>query len=124
MATKTTETSAEPELAEAVAEATAEADGEAEGASTLIRKKDIYDHVTVATGLRKREVREAVDAMLAYMHSCLSEGKDMQVPPLGKLRVVTQGKGDRVKQMVKVNLQKPKAEKTDADDIAPEDAAD
>ncbi|GGA24063.1 HU family DNA-binding protein [Neptunicoccus cionae] len=92
-------------VVETVAEA-AEFDGK-------IRKKDIYDHVTVATGMRKREVREAVDATLAYFHKCLSEGHDLQIPPLGKIRSIERGEGENAKLIHKVMLQKPKSEKKD-----------
>lgn len=84
----------------------------------VIRKKDIYDHVTVATGLRKREVREAVDATLAYFHSTLSDGKSLQIPPLGKVRVIDKSKGEKENILYKVILQKPKV-----DDEAPAEAA-
>ncbi|WP_157888273.1 HU family DNA-binding protein [Neptunicoccus sediminis] len=92
-------------VVETVAEA-AEFDGK-------IRKKDIYNHVTVTTGLRKREVREAVDATLAYFHKCLSEGHDLQVPPLGKIRSIARGEGENAKLIHKVMLQNPKSDKKD-----------
>ena len=82
----------------------------------MVRKKDIYDHVTVATGLRKREVREAVDATLAYLHSCLSDGREIQMPPLGKMRVIDKSKGDKPNVQYKLNLQKSKSQDDDADD--------
>lgn len=75
-----------------------------------IRKKNIYDHVTVTTGLRKREVREAVDATLAYFHKCLSEGKDLHIPPLGKIRSIERGEGEKTKLIHKVVLQTPKSD--------------
>lgn len=75
-----------------------------------IRKKDIYDHVTVTTGLRKREVREAVDATLAYFHKCLTDGKDLHIPPLGKIRSIERGEGAKAKLIHKVVLQSPKSE--------------
>lgn len=78
-----------------------------------VRKKQIYDHVTVATGLRKREVRESVDATLAYFHQLLSEGHDLQIPPLGKVRVIERGEGENAKMIYKLQLQKPKDHKKD-----------
>jgi len=83
----------------------------------LIKKKDIYDHVTVATGLRKREVREAIDATFAYLFECLSDGKDVQCPPMGKIRAINKGDEDDVKMIYKLNLQKPKVD-------VPDDGAD
>lgn len=78
-----------------------------------IRKKDIYDHVTIATGLRKREVREAVDAALAYLNEQLAAGYEIQAPPLGKIRVITQGEGDEARLRYKLNLHKPSDQKKD-----------
>ncbi|PCH95762.1 MAG: hypothetical protein COB84_05725 [Rhodobacteraceae bacterium] len=70
----------------------------------MIKKKDIYDHVTITTGLRKREVREAVDCLLEYFHECLSDGKNIQAPPLGKIRAVEQGSGENTKMVYKLKL--------------------
>lgn len=72
----------------------------------LIKKKEIYDHVSVSTGLRKRDVREAVDSMLEFLHSCLSDGKTIQMPPLGKIKAVERGSGDNIKMHYKLMLKK------------------
>ena len=72
----------------------------------LIKKKEIYDHVSVSTGLRKRDVREAVDSLLEYLHSCLEDGKTVQVPPLGKIKPVERGSGDNTKTLYKLMLKK------------------
>jgi nucleoid DNA-binding protein len=72
----------------------------------LIKKKEIYDHVSVSTGLRKRDVREAVDSMLEFLHSCLSDGKTIQMPPLGKIKSVERGSGDNIKIHYKLMLKK------------------
>ena len=93
-----------------------------------IRKKQIYEQVTVATGLRKREVRESVDATLAYFHQMLSEGHDLQIPPLGKIRCIGRGEGENAKMIYKLQLQKPKDDKKDEADaqegLADDDNAD
>ncbi|MBE9477092.1 MAG: HU family DNA-binding protein [Proteobacteria bacterium] len=72
----------------------------------MIKKKDIYDYVSVSTGLRKRDVREAVDSMLEFLHSSLSDGKTVQVPPLGKIKPVERGSGDNIKMHYKLMLKK------------------
>jgi DNA-binding protein HU-alpha len=72
----------------------------------VVKKKEIYDHVTVSTGLRKRDVREAVDSMLEFMHICLTDGKDMQMPPLGKIKTIKRGTDDDIKIHHKVILKK------------------
>ena len=72
----------------------------------LVKKKAIYEHVSVATGLRKRDVREAVDSMLEYLHTCLSDGKTIQLPPLGKIKAVERGSGENIKTHYKLMLKK------------------
>lgn len=110
LATKKTKTE---EAVETAAEVAADAVAETKEPDNKIRKKDIYDHVTVATGLRKREVRESVDATLAYFHKVLSEGNDLQIPPLGKIRSIVRGEGDKSKTIYKLQLQKAKEDKKD-----------
>jgi nucleoid DNA-binding protein len=109
---KEVEDSAEAVVEETVVEEAEDTEKEDDG---KIRKKQIYDHVTVATGLRKREVRESVDATLAYFHKVLSEGHDLQIPPLGKIRVIERGEGENAKMIYKLQLQKPKEDKKDDD---------
>ncbi len=83
----------------------------------VIKKKEIYDHVTVATGLRKREVREAIDATFAYLFDCLSDGKDVQCSPLGKLRSINKGDEEKAKMLYKIVLQKPGSGKQDEEEV-------
>lgn len=81
----------------------------------MVKKKDIYDHVSVSTGLRKRDVREAVDSLLEFFHKSLSSGKTLQVPPLGKIKPVERGSGENLKVHYKLTLKKTDdTEKKDA----------
>lgn len=76
----------------------------------IIRKKELVDHVVVETGLRKREVREAFDSVFSYIHACLSEGKQVECPPLGKIRVNWQKSGTPdAKMNYRVVLRRPGA---------------
>jgi len=90
--------------------------------ANLIKKKEIYDHVTVTTGLRRREVREAVDATFAYLFECISEGKDVQCPPLGKIKVITRGDGEDAKVHYRLIPRKPGSGKKDSSE--PKEALD
>lgn len=122
MVAKTSKKAKTAKVVELVEEPAVEmAEDKPEQPANLIKKKELYDHVTVATGLRKREVREAIDATLAYMHECLSEGKDVQCPPLGKLKVITRGEGENAKVLYKLALQKqgnPKADEAETAEVA------
>ncbi len=111
----TTETPTPPEETEQQA-------AKAEALANMVKKKDIYDHVTIATGLRKREVREAIDATFAFMFETLSAGKDVHCPPLGKIRVISKGEGDNAKVMYRLNIRK--AGKAKSEDAPDENAAD
>lgn len=79
----------------------------AKPSARMIKKKDIYAHVSVVTGLHKRDVREAVDCLLEYMNQCLQDGKDLQLPPLGKIKSIKRGEGDAMKMHHKVIIRKP-----------------
>ncbi len=103
----TTDTPTPPEETEQQA-------AKAEALANMVKKKEIYDHVTIATGLRKREVREAIDATLAFMFETLSAGKDVHCPPLGKIRVISKGEGDSAKVLYRLNIQKPGKAKLEA----------
>lgn len=55
--------------------------------SVVLRKKDFIDRVVEKSGLKKKDVRPAVDAVLAAMADSLAAGEDLVLPPLGKLKV-------------------------------------
>ncbi len=57
----------------------------------MIRKKEIVEHVVSNSGLRKRDVREALDQAFAFMRSNLLKGEEIDCPPLGKVKVRVQG---------------------------------
>ncbi|MEL6582755.1 MAG: HU family DNA-binding protein [Pseudomonadota bacterium] len=65
-------------------------EGGADGAPAMRRKKDIVDHVANSTGLKKRDVREALDSCFAYVHASLSAGNEIAYPQLGKIRLQVQ----------------------------------
>lgn len=75
----------------------------------MIKKKEIVEHVAQSTELNKRQAREALEASLAFLHERLSNGEEVQIPPLGKVRVVVQNDGtSRQKTVYRLILQKPK----------------
>ena len=93
----------------------------------MIKKKEIVEHVASTTDLKKREVREALEGVLSFLHERLLDGEEVQVPPLGKVRVVVQNDGTtRQKTVYRLILQKPKPEpdtaSNDVPDAASEDA--
>ncbi len=90
----------------------------------MIKKKEIVEHVAETTELNKRQAREGLETALAFLHAQLKAGEEVQIPPLGKIRVVVQNDGtSREKTVYRLILQKPKVEK-DAQDEAPAADAD
>lgn len=52
-----------------------------------LKVKDLIDAVAAATGGKKSDVRQAVEATLDAIGKALATGSDLNLPPLGKLRV-------------------------------------
>lgn len=89
----------------------------------MIKKKELYEHVTLATGLRKREVREATDTLFAHMRAQLLAGEEIQCPPLGKIRIIVQNEGtERERSIYRLVLSKDQADSDDDDATDDEDA--
>lgn len=53
-----------------------------------IRKKDFVDAAVTRAGIRRGEAKTAVEATLAELGERLARGEELQLPPLGKLRIV------------------------------------
>jgi len=51
-----------------------------------MRKKQIIDAVVERSGLKKRDVKPVLDHLLAVMGDALAEGKELVVPPMGRIK--------------------------------------
>ena len=56
--------------------------------TALLKKPQLLDEVVLRTSLKKRDVKPAVEAAFAVLGDALRDGAEVNVPPLGKLRVV------------------------------------
>ncbi len=56
--------------------------------TVVIKKPELLDAIVARTNLKKRDVKPAVEAALAVIADALHEGAELNLPPLGKLRVV------------------------------------
>lgn len=52
-----------------------------------LKKKDLIDRVLVATGAKKKLVRDIVEATLVVLGDALSKGAMLNIPPFGKAKV-------------------------------------
>ncbi|MEO0484954.1 MAG: HU family DNA-binding protein [Pseudomonadota bacterium] len=55
--------------------------------SQELRKKELVARVAEISGLRKGQVRAAIEATLQVLGEGVAEGKQMNLEPLGKLKV-------------------------------------
>lgn len=52
-----------------------------------LKKKELIDLVVARSGGKKRDVKPAVEATLAVLGEMLAEGRDLNLHPMGKLKV-------------------------------------
>ncbi|WP_158968275.1 HU family DNA-binding protein [Chachezhania sediminis] len=52
-----------------------------------LKRRDLIDMIVAETGVKKKFAKPVIDAMLAQMGATLAEGRPMNLPPMGKLRV-------------------------------------
>ncbi|MGR3272296.1 HU family DNA-binding protein [Thalassococcus profundi] len=57
-----------------------------------MKKKDLVDAVVARSGVKKRDAKPAVEAALAILGDALSEGRDLNLAPMGKVMVKKQKK--------------------------------
>lgn len=56
-------------------------------AAPAMRKKELVDAVVSRSGVKPRYVKPAVDALLAEIGAAIAEGRDLNLPGLGKVKV-------------------------------------
>ncbi len=105
---------AKPKPAPAVADPAPVADAAllVKPAGQAFKIKDLVDRVATASGAKKKDLKTVVEAVLAELGQALSEGKELNLPPLGKARVNRQ-KGD----MLVVKLKRGAAAKSGKKDV-------
>ncbi len=67
--------------------ATIVAGAQAVESGPMVKKKDFIDRAVVRSGVKKKDARPAVEAALAVMADALKAGEELNLPPLGKVKV-------------------------------------
>ncbi|MFZ5963851.1 HU family DNA-binding protein [Thalassococcus sp. BH17M4-6] len=80
-----------------------------------LKKRDLINAVVARSGVKKRDAKPAIEAALAILGSALSEGRDLNLPPLGKVKVQRQKKIAQG-QVVTIRLRQKDEDITDAPD--------
>ncbi|MFU8880894.1 MAG: HU family DNA-binding protein [Rhodobacterales bacterium] len=51
-----------------------------------MKKRDLLEKVVKRSGIKKKDAKPVVEAMLAVMGEALVEGRELNLPPFGKLK--------------------------------------
>lgn len=66
----------------------------------VLKKPEFLDRAVARTDVKKRDAKPAIEAALAVLSEALSNGEELNLPPMGKLRVVkSKDLGEGVKVM-------------------------
>ena len=52
-----------------------------------MRKKELIDLVVERSGIKKKDAKPVVEAMLAVLGETIGDGRELNMQPLGKLRI-------------------------------------
>lgn len=52
-----------------------------------LRKRDLIDLVVARSGIKKKDAKPVVEAMLAVLGETIASGQELNLQPLGKLRI-------------------------------------
>lgn len=56
-------------------------------ADPAMKKKELIDTVTERSGVKRKDVKPVVEAMLAILGQSLADGRELNLQPLGKIKV-------------------------------------
>lgn len=80
------------------------------GKGGSLKKKELIDRVVAATGGKKKDVKEVVEATLSVLGAALQGGEGLNLPPFGKARVA-KSKGEGAASALTVKLRGAGAKK-------------
>ncbi len=90
------------------------------GDPDVVKKGELIDRIVTRTGLKKRDVKPAVEAAFAEMIDVLLLGKSLKLPPVGKIKMMNAKDLDNGAQVltIKIRTAKPSTPVDDLDDDA------
>lgn len=76
----------------------------------VLRKKELIERVVARSGIKKKDAKPTIEAMLAVLGEALSNGEELNLHPMGKMMVTRVIEKENATVMVtKVRRQKPNA---------------
>ncbi|QJF51435.1 HU family DNA-binding protein [Roseobacter ponti] len=55
-----------------------------------LRKKELIEKVVLRSGIRKRDAKPVIEAMLEELGMAVGEGRGLVLPPMGRLKIIRQ----------------------------------
>ncbi len=80
-----------------------------------LKKKELIDVIVARSGVKKRDVKPVVDAMLAVMGETIADGREMNLAPMGKVKITRMKKTTKA-HIITMRLRRSETPKTDAPD--------
>lgn len=90
----------------------------AQDAASDLKKKELIDLVVARSGGKKRDVKPAVEACLAVLGEMLAEGRDLNLPPMGKLKVTRSKQADNARILIARIRQREESGNSSPDPLA------
>lgn len=78
--------SAASKPASSAAKATVVTDTTPTTTAPMMKKKELLNLVVERSGVRKKYAKPTVEAMMAVLGEAISEGRDLNLPPMGKIK--------------------------------------
>lgn len=80
-----------------------------------LRKKELIDTIVARSGVKKRDVKPVVDAMLAVLRETIADGREMNLAPMGKLKITRMKKTTKA-HIITTRLRRNESHQTEAPD--------
>lgn len=80
-----------------------------------LRKKELVDLAVERSGIKKRDAKPAIEAALAVLGEALSEGRELNLAPFGKMKVTRMKKAGNG-QIINARVRQPDDDKINAPD--------
>ena len=56
--------------------------------AAIVKKTELVDRIVAQSGLKKKDVKPVVEATLAVLSKTLLNGEELQIPPLGRVKIL------------------------------------
>nr|WP_283255036.1 HU family DNA-binding protein [Marivita sp. GX14005] len=77
-----------------------------------MKKKELIDTVVARSGVKKRDAKPVVEAMLAVLGETIADGRELNLAPMGKLKITRMKKTSKA-QVITTRLRRNEQAQSD-----------